>query len=81
VTVTPEDGGLFVSDSDNFTIRGPTNSAGTTTGDDILLIIGKATSTGFISGPIPEPGTWTLMILGLGTIGAVLRRRGALARA
>lgn len=28
---------------------------------------------------VPEPGTWALMILGFGTIGAVLRRRRAAA--
>jgi hypothetical protein len=26
---------------------------------------------------IPEPGTWTLMLLGFGALGALLRRRGA----
>jgi hypothetical protein len=84
VTVNPEDGGLFVSDSDSLVLKGPTNSAGTLIGDDSFLITGKASSTGFISGPIPEPGTWTLMILGLGASGATLRRRqcrGGLARA
>jgi hypothetical protein len=28
-------------------------------------------------GPVPEPGTWALMIVGFGLAGAVLRRRGA----
>jgi choice-of-anchor A domain-containing protein len=30
---------------------------------------------GPVTGPVPEPGAWALMILGLGFVGAVLRRR------
>lgn len=33
------------------------------------------------TGGVPEPGTWALMILGLGAAGAALRRRGELAAA
>ncbi len=31
------------------------------------------------AGAVPEPATWAIMVLGLGLMGAVLRRRGALA--
>ena len=33
--------------------------------------------TGFIAGPVPEPATWGLMLLGFGTVGAAMRRRTA----
>jgi len=32
-----------------------------------------------VGGGVPEPGTWALMILGFGGVGAMLRRRSALA--
>jgi hypothetical protein len=34
-----------------------------------------------VSGPIPEPGSWAMMIMGFGGIGAMLRRRRDLALA
>ncbi len=30
-----------------------------------------------ISGPVPEPGTWLLLIAGFGLVGTAVRRRGA----
>jgi hypothetical protein len=75
VSVTLEDGGLLVSDSDSFVLRGDTTSTGTPIGDEGLLVTGKGGSTSFVTGPIPEPATWSLMILGLGATGAALRRR------
>jgi hypothetical protein len=32
------------------------------------------------SASIPDPGTWGLLLLGFGTLGAALRRRSPLAR-
>lgn len=32
-----------------------------------------------VTGPVPEPSTWELMILGFGSAGAMLRRRSSLA--
>jgi hypothetical protein len=31
--------------------------------------------SGAISGPVPEPATWAMMVLGFGTIGGMIRRR------
>lgn len=36
-------------------------------------------STGWGGGAVPEPATWTMMILGFGAVGAVLRRKRAVA--
>jgi hypothetical protein len=32
-------------------------------------------NTPILSAPVPEPATWAMMILGIGIIGGVLRRR------
>ena len=37
--------------------------------------------TGFISGTVPEPKVWALMLAGLGGVGALMRRRSRLASA
>ena len=37
--------------------------------------IASLTSTNPVGGGIPEPATWTMMILGFGGLGALLRRR------
>jgi hypothetical protein len=38
-------------------------------------------SAALLAQPLPEPGDWALMLIGLGTLGATLRRRAGLARA
>jgi hypothetical protein len=34
----------------------------------------------FLAASVPEPGTWALMLLGVGTVGAAMRRQRRLAR-
>ena len=41
--------------------------------DDIVY------SAGRISGPVPEPASWAMLVVGFGTLGAALRRRRSLA--
>jgi len=38
-------------------------------------VLDDLTYTTGVADPVPEPGTWALMILGFGTAGAALRRR------
>jgi hypothetical protein len=68
VSLTKVLGGYFVSDSNSWQLRGLLPDA-------TLLITGKSTESGLYSGPIPEPATYALMILGVGAVGAALRRR------
>lgn len=42
---------------------------------------GQGYVVGQITATVPEPGTWGMMILGMGMLGYALRRRGALASA
>jgi hypothetical protein len=56
-------GGLKVVDFDSATVPIPTTLAG-----DVKISDGGFTG-------VPEPGTWTLMLLGFGGLGAVLRSR------
>jgi len=48
----------------------------TTGGDNVGPILDNVTLD--ISGAIPEPSTWAMMLLGFGGLGAVLRRRRAI---
>jgi hypothetical protein len=34
-------------------------------------------STGSVSGPVPEPASWALLLTGFGGMGAMMRRRRA----
>jgi hypothetical protein len=50
--------------------------------DQGLLTLNTGASDGrFWAAVVPEPGTWAMMILGLGGVGAAMRRRRALADA
>jgi hypothetical protein len=76
-TVTNTGGGLNLA---------PVNTSSGTIygGADLRTTINGATVTGpvglsRVAGPVPEPGSWALMIVGLGATGAMLRRRRALA--
>jgi hypothetical protein len=53
------------------------NDAGLATGYQIAQLA----MTGQAFNRVPEPATWTMLLLGLGTIGVVARRRGVPARA
>ncbi len=68
LALTKVAGGYMVSDSNAYGIRGVSP-------DDGLTILGKSSESGLYSGPIPEPGTYALMICGGGAVGAALRRR------
>jgi len=46
-----------------------------------FFAVEKVTAGTVGGGAVPEPGTWALMILGFGTVGAALRRRGLVAGA
>lgn len=37
--------------------------------------LGRGTATGSFSSAVPEPGTWAMMLLGFGLVGAAMRRR------
>jgi hypothetical protein len=39
-------------------------------------LVAAATATPLVAGPtaVPEPGTWALMLIGVGALGAALRR-------
>jgi hypothetical protein len=80
------DGGLTLGD--NFTnLWGPQLFTGTTaaptllTGDFSLLVDGEAGRTVSLSitapvmSAIPEPLTWSMMVIGFGAVGAAMRRR------
>lgn len=41
-------------------------------------LIGTGTSSARLAGAVPEPASWALMVLGLGGVGAALRRRRGL---
>jgi hypothetical protein len=69
MTVTKVAGGLFVSDSSTSIIHNDN-----LTGPAAVMTV-RSTESGYYSGPIPEPGTYALMILGVGATGAALRRR------
>lgn len=38
-------------------------------------LLASGTATGDVTGGVPEPGTWAMMLIGFGGLGAVLRRR------
>lgn len=50
--------------------RGATYGAGVTDGDDVLDYVGDISVTA-----VPEPGSWAMMLVGFGLIGAVTRYR------
>ncbi len=49
------------------------NTAGADGG--YVTLVSAATASGGIGGGVPEPSTWAMMIIGLGGIGAAVRRR------
>jgi hypothetical protein len=57
---------LFVTNGTSFRVN--TQGAGLLTG----LVTASATQ---VTAAVPEPGTWAMMLLGFGAIGAVMRRR------
>jgi hypothetical protein len=68
-----------------------TTFTATTTGSEVLSFLSIGTPSGLppmalldnvsLTGGVPEPATWGLMLVGVGCIGATLRRRRALALA
>jgi hypothetical protein len=40
-----------------------------------VVVSGEASSGSLIETPVPEPASWSLMILGVGSLGATLRRK------
>lgn len=59
-----------VSSTGGFSSTSTGSSTGGTTSTG-----GSGSSGGTTPGPVPEPGTWLMMIAGFGLIGAMLRRR------
>jgi hypothetical protein len=73
VSLTNVGGGVWsISDSNSFLLTTPVDVIGALSD---YFIVGKSSETGLYSGPIPEPGTYALMICGVGAVGAALRRR------
>ena len=61
-------------------VAAPTSVAFTNFGMHMQSLAGGLSTGGVVSdlrGAVPEPGTWALMILGFGAVGATLRRRRA----
>jgi hypothetical protein len=70
--------GGFIDAMNTFVIQyDEENTVFTDTGEKV----GLANLQSTVNGGIPEPGTWALMILGFGGVGAALRRRTAAALA
>lgn len=70
-----------ISSSGGSTGGDTSTSGGSTTGGDTSTSSGGDTSTssggstsGGVTPPVPEPGTWMMMILGFGLIGGMMRR-------
>jgi hypothetical protein len=76
LTVAPKGFSGWKTASLNFTATGTTQklsflAQGTPTGLPLALLLDNVSLTG----AVPEPGTWMTMILGLGVVGAAMRRR------
>ena len=54
---------------------GPTNPFGLTASEGSYIGLDNV-SADLVSAPVPEPGTWALMVAGLAALGRVARRGG-----